>query len=182
LKVCSRCKVAKDRIYFNRNRAQKDGLQTSCKPCHSAAVTASKLRHLPAKVGEIRARIADGGAVRPKPVSVTACTRGNKPMGTETKRALQELGEAAFSRIPAVVTPAKPSIDVFVCERGQGSTICICGNRKNARCGFPHQGSKCNAPICDKCGHEIRKGLKYCGPHHERAMAAVEAAKRRAKA
>lgn len=36
LKRCSKCKITKDRPFFNKNKAWKDGLSYECKSCESA--------------------------------------------------------------------------------------------------------------------------------------------------
>lgn len=41
MKLCSKCRQAKPLTEFHRNRNSKDGLQSRCKPCHIAGVTAA---------------------------------------------------------------------------------------------------------------------------------------------
>lgn len=45
LKVCGRCASAKPLHGFNRNRANRDGLQTSCRQCQIIANRLSSERH-----------------------------------------------------------------------------------------------------------------------------------------
>ena len=41
LKVCTKCKTAKERSEFSRDASKKDGLQFRCKPCKKAYRTAN---------------------------------------------------------------------------------------------------------------------------------------------
>ena len=96
LKRCSRCGETKPLHDFNRSRAEKDGMQSRCRPCHRAAVSASSKLHrdreardsarYKAKYPEkIKARSALTNAVRDgrieRPDACEACGIACRPDG-----------------------------------------------------------------------------------------------------
>lgn len=54
VKRCARCSTSKPLTEFHRNKAQSDGVQSQCKPCHLD----SKRRWQKANVGAARAYVA----------------------------------------------------------------------------------------------------------------------------
>ena len=91
LKVCTKCKAAKQQSDFHKNRAKKDGLATECKPCAIAKAKAvyeadrdgcrQKMRdNYRAKSEEYKKRARDWETSNPEKVrAIKAAARARSP-------------------------------------------------------------------------------------------------------
>ena len=44
MKVCTKCKIEKDYIYFNKCKSSKDGYQYNCKDCYNVYRLENKVK------------------------------------------------------------------------------------------------------------------------------------------
>jgi hypothetical protein len=170
MKPCRKCGVTKPVGEFYRAASVPGGLQYWCKDCQKAKPPPR--RGARARAKQLAYVSTCGG--------VEGHAQTEKVQPTRFER-VTDAPERAGSALEAGIEPG-PQADIFICERGVSRTHCVCGVRTRLRCGFPDAGSTCSEPLCVECGHEIRPGLLYCEPHHERAQDALAAHRRRMEA
>jgi hypothetical protein len=163
MKTCSRCKVEKPELEFNRSSARKDGLQNYCKICHTASVRDYARRNRSA----ITARAKERRRLNPEMVNEWNRRRAEKRHGDpEYKRRAELRSKRKNARENKVLADEyKHFFGCFICGEDQPHRLSFHHLRPEAKDGTVANRvyNGFSSPLGQQ---EVRKCIVLCGNCH----------------